>query len=148
MSTLAVRPKRPRKPGHTFLNAVRHACVCTHCADQYVINMPVSLGVLTAILKAYSKEHRRCRPTPQGKALGEELDREYAAAGGTGGITFTMAPPEPKTLGDRLVGNLVMQKLGEAIAADPVLSGVMTLEPNPPTPAPSGDTTEKEDSDG
>lgn len=44
-----------------------NACRCLNCGDEYVMNMPGSIGIMLAIIKTFSKEHRRCKPSERGR---------------------------------------------------------------------------------
>jgi hypothetical protein len=40
----------------------RPELLCLRCGQKYAVNVPVSLGIIAAIAKAFLKEHERCRP--------------------------------------------------------------------------------------
>lgn len=53
-------PKKPQKGGHV-LWLFTGELLCTHCGETYNPTMPCPMGVMSAILKAYGKEHKRCK---------------------------------------------------------------------------------------
>ncbi len=38
---------------------------CEACGQSYVINLPCPMGLFLALLRAWDKIHRRCKPAPQ-----------------------------------------------------------------------------------
>lgn len=55
-----------KKKSHTTLgdNALR----CLNCGEQTDIQMPVSIGIMAAMAKAFDVDHRQCKPSAKGKA--------------------------------------------------------------------------------
>lgn len=35
--------------------------LCTHCGEEFIVKLPMSLRMATAIMRQYAREHRRCR---------------------------------------------------------------------------------------
>lgn len=35
---------------------------CLHCGDRYVMALPASLSMTSAVCKQYGREHRHCKP--------------------------------------------------------------------------------------
>lgn len=54
------KPKKPKKGGHV-LWLLTGEFLCTHCGETYNPTMPCPMGVMSAILKAYGKEHKSCK---------------------------------------------------------------------------------------
>lgn len=57
--------KRRRSGDHVVL--IDNGFRCTHCGDEYVMNMPCSLTVYSAAARAYLQDHRRCKARPAGE---------------------------------------------------------------------------------
>lgn len=57
---------------------VRDTATCLHCGQEYKINMPCPISVMTAVCKAFTDEHRRCRPDPAVSARrAEKLEASF-----------------------------------------------------------------------
>jgi len=86
------------KAEHVVLALGRNgAFLCTHCGYDYQPTYPVSLTMLGAMMTTFAKEHRDCKPTPEGARKAETKRaapgasvREWLASEDTGASSRTI----------------------------------------------------------
>jgi hypothetical protein len=59
-------PKKPDE-SHLVLAFNKPEVWCLHCHQHYAYAAPIPLGLLSALMKAWAKEHRGCKLGPKGK---------------------------------------------------------------------------------
>src|SRR5690349_16387522 len=95
---------------HTIWHNVTKRAACLNCGDVYAPAMPVALSILAAILQAFGKDHRKCKPSARGAALEAELTAAWEAAGRPTEVMTFAPPPADATLGERLHHSLMMEE--------------------------------------
>jgi hypothetical protein len=56
---------RKRKRNPAVLDMSTGALRCRACGDSYYVNLPCPLDLVLAMLRAWEKGHRHCRPRPE-----------------------------------------------------------------------------------
>lgn len=51
------------RPTHVIINLNKGEMACLHCGETHPLHLPVSINMFAAMGEAFSKEHRRCKPT-------------------------------------------------------------------------------------
>lgn len=52
---------------HLVYNYREQKVHCNNCGDSYIINLPAPIDMMVAILAAFKKSHRKCKPKPSDK---------------------------------------------------------------------------------
>jgi hypothetical protein len=64
---------------HLVINTLTGQINCDHCGaiEEYNSKMPLPLEAATALIKAYAKIHKRCKPSPEGDALKKRREEAW-----------------------------------------------------------------------
>ena len=44
----------------------RYALLCCHCGEVYVPSLPISIDMMSAVVKQFGKDHNRCKAPADG----------------------------------------------------------------------------------
>lgn len=87
---------------------------CYHCGDSYQAT-PCSMGMMIAIMKQYTKDHRRCKETETGKRLYEANVQAFEKLPDNRKDHFaTLSYPKPKNLGEKIAQHMMMEEMSKA----------------------------------